>query len=80
MARISLADKARPTPPLHEVEADWKREKWPGYQAPFVTEQCECGGSITAQNLWPKIAAAVALHNQSTRHEQWATGRGMRDG
>lgn len=76
----SLAETPRESAPLHEVEADWKREKWPGYSPPFAVEQCQCGGTITALNVWDKIAAAVRAHNESTRHEQWATARGLRDG
>jgi len=77
---ISLADQPRPTPPLHEVEADWKREQWPGYAPPFVMEHCLCGGLIRARNVWPEIAIAVHAHNQSTRHEQWAIENGWRHG
>lgn len=77
---IPVADQPREARPLHDVETDWKRERWPGYLAPFITERCACGGSITAENLWKKIADAVHRHNESTRHTRWAVDNGWRHG
>ena len=79
MVRQSLADEPREPRPLHDVVTDWKRERRPGYLAPYIKEDCLCGGSITALNLWAKIAAAVRFHNESTRHTQWAIENGWRD-
>lgn len=79
MVRTSLADQHREPRSLHEVEADWKRDQWPGYAPPVVTEPCLCGGSIRSRNTWQEIAIAVATHNESTRHTQWAIENGWRD-
>lgn len=47
-------------------------------QATDRVEPCACGGSIEARDVEGAIAAAVRLHNASTRHEAWARAQGMR--
>lgn len=45
---------------------------------PIRTEPCLCGGTIEAVDDPEAIADAVRLHNESTRHEQWAIATGWR--
>ncbi len=76
-ARTSLAEQRRQERSLHEIVTDWKRHPRDGYLAPYLDEECRCGGTITAANLWGKIADAVRNHNLSTRHQQWRRERGL---
>jgi hypothetical protein len=80
MVRTSLAEQRRELRALHDVVTDWKRHPRDGYLAPYISEPCACGGTITAANLWGKIADAVRAHNESTRHTRWAVDNGWRHG
>lgn len=47
-----------------------------GYRVPLRTEECVCGGEITApENDWGQIAAEVRLHSLSKLHQDYRAGR-----
>lgn len=63
--------------PLHDVIEAWKGEAREA-ASQVVERPCLCGGRIRTLNNERAIAYAVRVHNDSTRHVDWAVRNGWR--